>query len=63
MNSLEQVGTTRREYRLTTGRKLNQTVLAAAFLVGAGFFSSSPWTRSAANSPWPSACSPSSSDS
>lgn len=38
MDSLEQVGAARREYRLTTGRKLNQTVLAAAFLVGAGFF-------------------------
>ena len=38
MHTLEQVGTNHREYSLTTSRKIGQTVLAAVFLAGAGFF-------------------------
>jgi hypothetical protein len=38
MPSLDQISATRREYVLTNGRKINQTLFAAVFLVGAGFF-------------------------
>lgn len=38
MHALSQVGTIRREYSLTTGRKIGQSALAGVFLVGAGFF-------------------------
>jgi hypothetical protein len=38
MHTLDQVGTTPREYSLTTSRKISQTVLAGVFFVGAGFF-------------------------
>lgn len=38
MHPLDQTSTTRREYPLTTGRKINQGLLAGVFLVGAGFF-------------------------
>ncbi len=38
MPSLEQIGVTRCEYALTNGRRLNHVLLAAVFLIGAGFF-------------------------
>ena len=38
MSSLDQIGATRREYMLTNGRKLHHILLAAVFLIGAGFF-------------------------
>jgi hypothetical protein len=38
MPSLDQISSTRREYVLTNGRKLNHILLAAVFLIGAGFF-------------------------
>ena len=38
MHSLDQVDTTHRKYSLTTRRKIGQSVLAAVFLAGAGFF-------------------------
>ena len=38
MQSFDQVGATRREYSLTTSRRVGQSVLAAVFLAGAGFF-------------------------
>ena len=38
MLSLDQTSTTRREYSLTTGRKISQGVYAGVFFVGAGFF-------------------------
>src|ERR1700679_2544731 len=38
MRPLDQTSTTRREYPLTTGRKISQGVYAGVFLVGAGFF-------------------------
>jgi hypothetical protein len=38
MPSLDQISATRREYVLTKGRKVNHTLLAAVFLIGAGFF-------------------------
>lgn len=38
MSTFEQTGTTPGEYRLGTGRKVSQSVLAAVFLAGAVFF-------------------------
>ena len=38
MHTLEQAGTNHRKYSLTTSRKIGQSVLAAVFLAGAGFF-------------------------
>ena len=38
MRSLDQLSAARRQYALTTGRKLNYAVLALALLIGAGFF-------------------------
>lgn len=38
MHALEQVGTNHREYLLTTSRKIEQSLLAAVILGGAGFF-------------------------
>jgi hypothetical protein len=38
MPSLDQISATRREYVLTNGRRLNHILLAAVFLIGAGFF-------------------------
>lgn len=38
MHSLDQTNTTRREYRLTTGRRISQSIFAGILLFGAGFF-------------------------
>lgn len=38
MPTLDPNSATRREYVLTNGRKINRTLLAAVFLIGAGFF-------------------------
>ena len=38
MQTFDQVGATRREYSLTTSRRVAKSVLAAVFLAGAGFF-------------------------
>ncbi|HZC43812.1 MAG TPA: hypothetical protein VE195_06525, partial [Acidobacteriaceae bacterium] len=38
MHSLDQISDTRREYALTNGRKINYSLLAAVFLIVAGFF-------------------------
>ncbi|HVC47861.1 MAG TPA: hypothetical protein VND90_11490 [Terracidiphilus sp.] len=38
MPSPDPINTTRREYALTNGRKLHHILLAAVFLIGAGFF-------------------------
>jgi hypothetical protein len=38
MHTLDQTSTSRREYSLTTGRKIGQSLYAGVFLVGGGFF-------------------------
>lgn len=38
MHPIDQTSTTRREYRLTTGRRITQSLFAGVFFVGAGFF-------------------------
>ena len=38
MSSLDQTNATRREYALTNGRRFNYSLLAAVFLIGAGYF-------------------------
>jgi hypothetical protein len=38
MLPIDQTSTTRHEYRLTTGRRITQSLFAGVFLVGAGFF-------------------------